>query len=290
MILIADSGSTKCDWFLIDENGNKIADYYTMGLNPFFHNEIVISNALKQERELYAKRDQITEVHYYGAGCSTDNYKGIVKRALKTVFENAKISVDHDLAAAAYATYDGEPCICCILGTGSNACYFDGEKIHEFNSGLGYILGDEGSGSYFGKKLLAEYLYKRLPEEINDSFKEKFQLTKDIIFENVYNRPHANVYLAGFVRFLADFRQHPYVDNMLTSGMQEFLKTNILNQAMAKDVPIHFIGSVAFYYRDNILKAAELLDLRIGNIVRKPIEGLVKYHLSEAGSEKKQHV
>lgn len=280
MVLVADSGSTKCDWKLTDLDGNHIEDFNTMGFNPFFHNEVIIANAIKQNQSLYKCAPDVTHVFYYGAGCSTQNYKDIVKRALKQIFENASVLVEHDLAAAAYATAEGKPCISCILGTGSNAAYFDGNEVHEFNTGLGYILGDEGSGSYFGKLLLSNYLYRKLPQEIHDALYKKFGLTKDIIFENVYNRPHANVYLAGYVRFLADFKDHPYVQNMLKEGMKKFFEVNILHQEMAKDVPIHFVGSVAYYYQESIYQAANELGLTIGNIVRKPIDGLVKYHTS----------
>lgn len=282
MIVVADSGSTKCDWKLTDNDGNLIGDFHTQGFNPFFHNEVIVSNAIKQNKELFNYASEITHVFYYGAGCSTENYRAIIRRALGHIFENADLNVEHDLAAAVYATYDGQPCISCILGTGSNAAYYDGINIHEFHTGLGFILGDEGSGSYFGKMLLSNYLYKKLPEEIHDAFYKKFGLTKDTIFQNVYNRPHANVYLAGFVRFLANYKEHPYVRDLLKKGMTKFFEINVLHQEMAKEVPIHFVGSVAFYYKESIYAAAEELGITVGNIVQRPIDLLVKHHIEKA--------
>jgi N-acetylglucosamine kinase-like BadF-type ATPase len=171
MILIADSGSTKSDWVLI--SGSEKKAFNTIGLNPFFHNEESVYEAIKSNDDLFLIRDEINLIYFYGAGYSSDKLNAIIERGLKRVFKNAEIHVDHDLNACAYATYDGEPSISCILGTGSNSCYYDGKNVIEVVPALGYILGDEGSGTYFGKQLLSNYLYKRLPENIYKSFKEE---------------------------------------------------------------------------------------------------------------------
>ena len=180
MVLIVDSGSTKSDWVLVD--GNRVVQTFkTMGFNPFFHNETVISNAIKYHEDLYAHAQHISQVFFYGAGCSSEELNGIVERALQSVFRNAAIHVDHDLMACAYATFDGRPAIACILGTGSNAIYIDKDHTYEEVPALAYILGDEGSGSYYGKKLLSAYLYKKLPAHLRDAFIERYDIGKDDI-------------------------------------------------------------------------------------------------------------
>ena len=176
MILIVDSGSTKSDWILLEDQ-KMTRQFSTMGFNPYFHNESVIRKAILGHPNLSHIAGEITEVYYYGAGCSTPDMVAIVKAALKSVFVNAKINVDHDLTASAYATYDGRPAIACILGTGSNACYFDGESVTQVVPSLAYILGDEGSGSYYGKKVLAAYLYKQLPDHLQQAFVEEYDLS-----------------------------------------------------------------------------------------------------------------
>ena len=165
MILIADSGSTKCDWALIDEKGTRLGQFETMGLNPYFHNEHAVENAVRSNQPLSLHAQKVTHIFFYGAGSSTPVMCEIISNGLKKVFTAAEISVDHDLVGCAYATYDGEPCISCILGTGSNSCYFYGKNVFEEIPSLAYILGDEASGSYFGKILLREYFYKKLPDK-----------------------------------------------------------------------------------------------------------------------------
>lgn len=278
MYLLADSGSTKCDWILLDEDFQEVARPLTMGFNPYFHSEATISTAIKQNELLSKYAEQVTSIFYYGAGCSAPNLNNVVKRALRTMFEHATIHVDHDLVGAAYATYTGKPCISCIVGTGSNSCYFDGQKVYEARPALGYILGDEGSGSYFGKKLLSYFLYGKLPKHVHEAFKEKYQLGMSEVVENVYAKPHANVYLASFVRFISDFQDEPIFKKMLYDGMHEFLETHVSCYPQSESVPVHFVGSVAYYYQKAIFEAADDLDLRIGRIVRKPIDNLIKYH------------
>ena len=184
MKLIIDSGSTKSDWVLLQGN-NTTQDFSTMGFNPYFHDETTISNAIEQNEGLNKVKAVIDSVHYYGAGCSSKVLCLVVKNALKFVFENADITVNHDLAACAYSTYDGSPGISCILGTGSNSCHFDGTHITEEIPSLAYILGDEGSGSFYGKQILSAYLYKTLPKHIAQSFSEEYGLSKDDILDSI---------------------------------------------------------------------------------------------------------
>ncbi|MEZ4798466.1 MAG: ATPase [Flavobacteriales bacterium] len=279
MILIADSGSTKCDWALIDEKGTRLGNFQTMGLNPYFHNETIIENAIKANNDLYASRDSVTQIYFYGAGSSTVEMCTIMKGGLEKVFTKADIVVDHDLVGSAMSTYDGEPCIACILGTGSNSCFFDGKEVYEEVPSLAYILGDEASGSYFGKILLQEYFYKKLPADLKAAFEERFAPTKEEIISRVYREPNANVYLASFMKFIGEHHEHPHVKEWVTKGMIHFIEIHVKCFANYKDVPVHFVGSIGHYFFDCLQKAAEATGIRLGNIVRKPIDGLVEYHV-----------
>lgn len=279
MILVADSGSTKCDWALIKPN-KEIVEFNTMGFNPFFHSEELIINTLNENPEIKKHKSKIMYVFYYGSGSSTKDLKLKLQRALSNVFTEAKhIYSDHDLVASALATYDGEPCISCILGTGSNSCYFDGDVIREDVPALGHILGDEGSGSYFGKKLLAKYAYKQLPESLYNSFHNKYNLDKSTIFENVYMKPYANVYLASFMKFLSDNSKDPYVYEMISDGFYEFISIHVKCFKNAKELPIHFVGSVAYYFKEILEKVCLAQDLKLGKVIKRPIDGLIKYHI-----------
>ncbi len=278
MIIIADSGSTKCDWVLGDSAFNLLLETSTMGFNPYFHNEATIANAVKQNDLLAQKADDVKLVFYYGAGCSSESLRNVVRRALKITFPNAKICIEHDLTGAAFATHQGKEGISCILGTGSNSCYFDGKKIHEAVPALGYILGDEGSGSYFGKRLLALFMYKQLPKKIHAAFEETYGLTTAEIVANVYNKPHANVYLASFTKFISSFKNEPIFEKMLVDGMHEFLSIHVKCYPQSSFVPVHFVGSVAYYFQDAIYQAAQPLEIKVDKIVKRPILPLLEYH------------
>lgn len=279
MLLIADSGSTKCDWLLIDRN-DALRSFKTIGFNPYFHDKEFITSAIQLNIELSQLGPYVKNVFYYGAGCSSSELNAIVYKALNTVFFNARIKVDHDLVAAAYATYQAEPCISCILGTGSNSCYFDGKKVSEEVPALGYILGDEGSGSYYGKKLLSMYLYKQLPQHLHNELNSVYQLTKDAIVDQVYMKPHANVYLASFMKFLSQHKNDNFVREMVYDGMLHFLKNHVCCFKEYKEVPVHFVGSIAWHFQDILQAAANDLGIRVGRIVQKPIDQLGKYHLN----------
>jgi N-acetylglucosamine kinase-like BadF-type ATPase len=279
MILIADSGSTKCDWALIDDKGARLGNFQTMGLNPYFHNPNVIEEALKANNELLQIAADVKSIYFYGAGSSTDEMCAIMRTGLERVFKNADILVDHDLLGSAMSTYDGEPCIACILGTGSNSCYFDGKQIYEEVPSLAFILGDEASGSYFGKILLQEYFYKKLPADLVKAFEDFHAPSKDEIISRVYREPNANVYLAGFMKFIGEHRDHPHVKNWVTKGMIHFIEIHVKCFANWNQVPVHFVGSIGHYFHDCLEKASEQTGIRLGRVIRKPIDGLVDYHV-----------
>lgn len=279
MILIADSGSTKCDWALIDKSGKRIDNFNTMGLNPYFHDEDVVEKALSENASLISITPQITHIYFYGAGSSTDDLCARMQRGLKRVFTNAETVVDHDLLGAAMSTYDGRPGITCILGTGSNSCYFDGKDIYEEIPSLAYILGDESSGSWYGKILLQEYFYKKLPEDLRAAFIAKYNPNKDTILMRIYQEPNANVYLASYMQFLGENYQHPHVREWIYKGMKHFSSIHVQCFKNYHDVPVHFIGSVGHIFQDVLKRVADEDGWELGNVIRRPLDGLVEYHV-----------
>lgn len=278
MLLIADSGSTKCDWRLVAAD-KSYRDFNSIGINPYFHNEEVIENELKNVEGLAENAEQVTAVFFYGAGCSSTSLKRIVDRGLGRVFPNAQIYVDHDLVAAAFSVYEDEPCIACILGTGSNSCHFDGDIVREEVPALAYILGDEGSGSYFGKKLLADFLYNRLPAVMQKRLKDEMNLNKDTIMEHVYMRPHANVYLASFMPFITSCKSEEYVQVMLRQGLEHFIDIHVKCFRDYAKVKTNFIGSVAHFQKDILTEVAANNGIILGKAIQNPIDGLYQHHV-----------
>jgi glucosamine kinase len=279
MIIIADSGSTKCDWQVI-EGKNKTLYTHTKGINPFFHDELTIESFIKENKELYDLAGQVDQVFIYCAGGSNKELNKRVECGLKRVFINAEAVVEHDLLGAALSTFNGKPGITCILGTGSNSIAYDGVTMTEKVPALAYILGDEGSGSYFGKRLLSDYLYHFLPKEIDSILRNEMKITKDQILENVYMKPYANVYLASFMKLIHQFKDSQYMHPILVEGFEKFLTIHVKCFDNYKEVPVSFIGSVAFYFQDELKEAANKLGIHIGTINKKPIDGLVEYHLN----------
>ena len=279
MLLVADSGSTKCDWKLVNNKREIVRTFHTKGYNPFFENARDIFDNLKLHEELDYIANDVTRLYYFGAGCSSPDRKMVVDTALRLFFRNADVVVEHDLLGAALATCDNQPGIACILGTGSNAGYFDGEKLHDDVHALGYLLGDEGSGSYFGKKLLADFLYNKLPPKIHQELQDRYQLTKEGIFYNVYKSPTPNIYLASFARFLSDNQDHYYVRTLVRQGLLEFIDIHVCRFDNFRNVPVHFVGSIAHFFHDILTDVADKKGLIMGKIVKEPIHNLTEYFL-----------
>ena len=279
MILIAESGSTKTDWVLVNNN-KEIIMFKTMGFNPFFHSSEFIADEIQNNKEFYEASKNVDKLYFYGAGCSSDEMNNIIKLGLSKIYPNSAVIVDHDLLACALSTYQGEPSISCILGTGSNSCYFDGKVLREEVPAIAYVLGDEGSGSFYGKKLLRDYLYNQLPESITKDFESQFGNAKADIFENVYMKPHANVYLASFMKFLNRHYHHEYVVNMIQHGMNEFMKIHVCCYPEHKSVKTHFIGSISKIFERELIQAANKNGVILGEIIQKPVDNLVNYHLN----------
>ena len=283
MILIADSGSTKTDWRLIDEE-NKIHQFKTTGINPYFHSSESITEALTKELLPNIKfeiRNLKFELFFYGAGCSSDEKCNIVKRGLQSCFSKPIIEVEHDLLAAARALCGHDKGIAAILGTGSNSCYYNGKDIIENVVSLGYVLGDEGSGAYMGKKLIQYYLYKELPEDLDKIFFEKYKLTKDEVLENVYKKPNPNRYLASFSPFLQHNLSHHFIAKLVYDSFSDFFEHHICKYAEHKQVKMHCTGSVGFYFANILRQVATDRAVAIDKITESPIAGLTLYHLNE---------
>jgi glucosamine kinase len=276
MLLVADSGSTKADWLLYD--GTTVSGpLHTMGFNPFFHTADTVMDAMMEHPEMVKLREKINSVKFFGAGCSSVQRNEIIASGLRSFFFNAEVLVEHDLLACALATCGDQPGIACIIGTGSNSCWFDGKEVFEKNYGLGYILGDEGSGSYFGKKLLTWFLYGRLPADLHAAFEAAYHLGKNDIIDKVYKEPNANVWLASFTRFLTSHYEHPFIKEMVREGMRDFCELYVCDYPNYKSVDVHFVGSVAFLFQKELHEVAAEKGFRIGKIIKQPIDDLMGY-------------
>ena len=271
MILITDGGSTKCDWILMDKSGNVVLKTRTKGLNPAVVPEENIKERILANKDLEPFLQQITTVDFYGAGCGTKTPIKSLTNILTEIFSVAKISVNEDMVAAVYAA-TLEPGIVCILGTGSNSCYFDGKKIHKGIESLGYSLMDEASGNYFGKRLLRDYFYKKMPSQLALDFEKRFNLDPDEIKNHLYKRHNPNMYLASFAEFIFTSKEvNGYFYKLISEGMLKFIEYRILCFKESQNVPIHFIGSIAHFSEEIIKECMKPYHLELGTIIRRPI-------------------
>ncbi len=279
MILIVDSGATKSDWIALDDKGNQLFLTQTLGLSPEVLTREVIEDRLANNFELSKNREKITHLYFYGAGCGTDRMKIFLKEIFKDFFPNSKNEVREDTYAAIYSTTKiGHQGIVCILGTGSNCSYYDGHQLFQKVTSLGYILMDDGSGNYFGRKLLRDYYFHKMPQSLGIKFAKEYDLEADIIKENLYKQPNPNTYLATFAKFLVENKEHPYCKGVIDKAFQQFVNNYIMQFELATKVPIHFIGSIAHYLQDELKIVLERNDLIVGVIRQRPIEGLVEFH------------
>ncbi len=278
MILIADGGSTKADWIALDNNKKELFRVRTLGLNPAVVPQEELSNRIINMFQLINSKDRVEEIHFYGAGCGTPKPVEILRGVMQDIFTNAKIHIAEDMLAAVYAASGKKPAIVCILGTGSNSCYFDGEVMHMRVASLGYSLMDEASGNYFGKQLIRDYYYEKMPKRIADEFEKQFDLEADTIKFNLYRQPNPNMYLASFAKFMFEFKEDKYIKKTIRKGFREFFKYRILPLEAKNDTPIFFIGSIAYYFRDILEKIAKKYELEITGVIQRPIDNLIEYH------------
>ena len=276
MLLVADSGSSKADWILTLAD-NQTLQFRTSGINPFFLSEKDIIKIFQNTPEIQPYTEQVKEIYFFGAGCSSPDRRELITNALSKIFKNAFVSVDIDIIASIYATIGNSRGICCILGTGSNITYFDGKRVHESSHGLGYILGDEGSGTYIGKELISSYLYKTMPEDLAEAFHSKFKIDKEIVIKRVYQEPYPNFYLASFAPFLSDHINHPFIISLLKKSFNEFIETNIKSYPDYLNQTCHFVGSIAYHFSDILKETCEKEGIRVGKILKFPIEELSNY-------------
>jgi len=279
MIIIADGGSTKTNWCLVTAEGKKVY-FNTEGYNPYFSSTAYIIQSLKENLPTDLDKDSITEVNYYGAGCSTAEMRKIVEDAMAAVFTKSKINIGHDLLAAARALLGTSEGFAAILGTGTNTCIYDGKNVlHNIDSGA-YILGDEGSGCYIGKKLLVDYLRGYMPEAVRKNFWETFKLTPDDVNEQVYTKPLANRFCAGFSKFVYDNNVHiEYSRNLVRTSFEDFFRNLVTHYPNYQKYTFNCIGSVGYNFRNVLEEVATENGMTVGNIIRSPIDNLVKYHL-----------
>ncbi|HVS95414.1 MAG TPA: BadF/BadG/BcrA/BcrD ATPase family protein [Puia sp.] len=276
-ILIADSGATKCEWCLLHGGGKK-KKVETQGISPYFLDVAGIGQVLDRELLPSLKTSDVDQVFYYGTGCNNPENRKIVKKAIGGVFPDAAVHVTHDLMGAALALCGSSKGVCCILGTGSNSCYFDGRKIVKNSPGLGFILGDEGSGAYLGKKVLQYYLYNTFDEELRYKFDARYATNTREILESVYKRPLPNRYLASFALFLVENRGHYMIENIIEDGLNDFFFNHLCKYRESWKLPIHFVGGVAYGFRDVIGDLCRTYEFELGQVLRQPMEGLIEYH------------
>lgn len=275
-VLIADSGSTKCEWRLLHQGKSK--KIFTTGISPYFLNAGQIQVLLEKELVPKIKNTAIDEVFYYGTGLKDDANKRMIKSVLKKVFPGTAIEVQTDLFGAARALSIDEKGVCCILGTGSNSCYYNGKKIIKNSPGIGFILGDEGSGAYLGKKVIQYFLYNTFDEELMFAFNEKYNTNADEIIMNVYTKPQPNRYLASYALFLAENRGHYMVENIIEDGLNDFFFTHLSKYTESWLYPVHFAGSISYGFKDVLKNLCHSYEMEMGTVLKHPMDGLVKYH------------
>ncbi|PJA08034.1 MAG: hypothetical protein COX70_04825 [Flavobacteriales bacterium CG_4_10_14_0_2_um_filter_32_8] len=278
MILIADSGSTKTDWRLVNMEGILHLTDETIGFNPYFISSAIILNELSTSK-LAKIKEQVKQVFFYGAGCSTTQNCQLIETPLRTFFNHAEVAVEHDLLAACRATCGTTKGIVAILGTGSNSCLYSGSVILENVQSLGYLLGDYGSGADIGKTFITALLSNELPKEIEAEFKKQYQLSTSDILNAVYKEALPNRFLAAFSLFVYQHKNNPVLQNMVKERFDLFFKKNICKYSDYQHQTIHFVGSIAFMYQDVLAKTAANYQIKMGRVIQHPIQDLVNYHL-----------
>lgn len=278
-MLIADSGSSKTEWCLIADGKKK--NIITQGLSPYFLNEKEITDIVLLKVKAVLKDVEIDELYFYGTGCSNANFVKMFSKIFKLIFKGAIIEVQHDLMAAARALCGYGKGIACILGTGSNSCFYNGKRITKNSPGLGFILGDEGSGAYIGKKVLQYYLYNTFDADLMDRFNERYKTNKTEILQAVYKETLPNKYLASFAIFLKENRGHFMIENIIEDGLNDFFFNHVYKFKECWTMPVNFTGSVAWGFRDVLQDLCNSYAIQLGKVEKNPMPGLVAYHTTK---------
>ncbi|NEP56961.1 MAG: ATPase [Symploca sp. SIO2G7] len=277
MKLIADSGSTKTNWVLV-KDGEVKKTIRTIGLNPYFHTKESIIAVVEDEILPTVDIQHLASIHFYGAGCSSEKPVSLIQESFKRVFQDVPIEVEHDLLAAARALCGKKPGLASILGTGANTCYYDGKQILKRVRALGFILGDEGSGSYMGKRFIKDYLHDEVPEEVRLMFAQDFKLTDADIHNSVYKNPMPNRFLASFAAYISQHKDIPYFQELILSGFDDFIQKHILRFEESRTSPINIIGAIGYLNRELLEEAAAKYQIQVGLVIQDPMENLIKFH------------
>jgi glucosamine kinase len=276
MLLVADGGSSKTDWVLqnLDKSTQKIT---SVGFNPVFNSEKDIIRFLNHIKDFDGLESKVTEIYFFGAGCTTPDKREIVSNALSHKFVNAFISVESDSLGSAIATCKDKPGISCILGTESNVSFYDGSQNFPNKLGLGYILGEEGSGTYFGKILITDFLYQKTPKDIAEAFYDTFKINKELVIKNLYQKSHPNYYLASFAPFMSVHSSHPYIKDLVNKGLQEFINSHVLTYPDFRSYYCHFVGSIAYHFQNSLKEICIHNEVNCGLILEKHIDELFEW-------------
>lgn len=279
MRLVVDSGSTKADWIALDDKGSMQFTTTTLGLNPEVLEKKEILERIEERFDIAHNKEKVTHLFFYGAGCSNERMKKFLSDILCEFFPNAVVVVYEDTYAAVYATTSrDEKAIVCILGTGSNCSYFDGKVLHQKVQSLGYLAMDDSSGNRFGRHLIRAYYFGTMPKELAEQFEKEYDLAPETIKHNFYKVPNPNAYLATFAKFLIQHKDHPFIHAIVVKEMQFFVDHYIKQYDNCMELPVHFIGSIAYYLKDELQAVLSENGLTLGNVYRKPVEGLINYH------------
>ena len=279
MILISESGSTKCDWVFSHKTGKEIFRTRTKGLNPSILSKKQLKKIISKNKQLSKHKDKVTSIHFFGAGCNTKKNNAKILHSLNTFFNNAISRVEEDTMAAVYATTTTKAVVC-ILGTGSNCCYYNGTKVITKSPALGYTLMDEGSGNYFGKQLLVSYFYNKMPKELSISFKSKYNLNENVVIKKLYQSKTPNKYLANFAPFLFENQENLFIKEIIKKGIQKFIENHILQYSKELESnTIHFVGSIAYLSKEYIREELAKRNLEATNFIRRPIDNLINHIL-----------
>ncbi|MBC8046845.1 MAG: N-acetylglucosamine kinase [Fimbriimonadaceae bacterium] len=277
MILIADSGSTKTEWVVLDAQGDAIDTFITKGFSPNSVSTLFIVNELKNSAPFMKAISFVQKIFFYGTGCSSPETNAIISDALKFFINETEIYIQNDLYASVHATAGSEAAIVCILGTGSNSCYFDGTTVHGDDFSLGYILGDEGSGSFMGKIILRDYFYNNMPDDLHKTFQLKYNLFRNDVIESIYRKERASEFLASFNPFIKEHISHAYCRQIVENSFQLFIKHFVLRFDNVASMPVHFTGSVAYNFKEILTDIVQKNNLQCRKIIASPMGELVKY-------------
>lgn len=279
MLLVADSGSTKTSWICLDNKGDQVFKSETKGLNPAVFPKQTLHDRVMSDKDISENRNKITNVFFYGAGCGTKTAVKYLEDVFKLIFTKANIDIKEDTLAAVKALQSEDPAIVCILGTGSNCSYFDGKETHQKIVSLGYIVMDDASGNYYGRQLLRDYYFHKMPKKLAEMFASAYELSPDIIKENLYKYENPNTYLADLGRFIIENKESEYAQKVIKTGLRIFVENQILQFEESKVVPVSFVGSIAHYLKEEVEEVLEEYNLKLGKIVRHPINSVAEYHL-----------